>query len=381
MRNSDGEALSLFIVAGEVSGDNHAHPLLKALQEREPELCVRGLGGEKLAGDFPQVENWLEKAAVLGFWEVIQQYSYFKTKMAETVEAIITDPPSGVLLVDYPGFNLRLAAALRERGFSGKIISYVSPQVWAWKKGRIKTMARLLDVMICLFPFEVELYEKSGLPAKFCGHPLVDELVEWKASPPQRESSLIALLPGSRRKEIDALFDELLEGADLMRREDESLRFVTTAVTEELRHLLSMKISERGLDRVVTVETADCQHLMLRCAAGVVASGTATLEAALLGMPYVLVYKVSWLTAWVARRVLKIRFLGIVNVLAGREVVPELLQERLSGARIAAELQTLLHDRQTRERMLNDFQGIADSLGDPGTHDRVAGAVQEVLGS
>ncbi len=321
------------------------------------------------------VEDWLGEAAVLGLWEVLKKYSYFRRKMEEALARIDRERPDGVVLVDYPGFNLRLAERLRRAGYSGKILYYISPQVWAWKKGRVRTMARLLDRMICIFPFEKELYEASGLPTVFAGHPLVDSLAPLVARRMERDEGLVALLPGSREREIAALFPRMLEAASILRSRFPGLRFATAGASPALNARLAEMVREAGLEADVEVGASTSQEIMCRATVGVVASGTATLEAACLGLPYCLVYRVAWLTAFAARRVLSVKHLGIVNVIAGRELVRELLQERASGAAIAEELGRLLEDGDAREALRAELASVVARLGEGGSHRRAAEAV------
>ncbi|MDF1811662.1 MAG: lipid-A-disaccharide synthase [Verrucomicrobiales bacterium] len=367
----------LFLVAGEISGDSHGSALLEALPGEG--FCLLGLGGPKMHNISSQIENWLDQAAVLGLWEVLKKYGYFKAKMEETVARIDAEKPDGVVLIDYPGFNLRLAKRLRDEGYTGKLIYYISPQVWAWKKGRVKVMAELLDLMICIFPFEKELYESSGLETVFCGHPLVDSLAEIKSADIEREANLVALLPGSREREVVKLFPPMLDAAEILLEEHSGLKFVTTGATPALTEKLRGMVDERSLGGSIDVLESSGQEIMRRAQVGVVASGTATLEAAVLGLPYCLVYKVAWLTAFAARRVLKVRFLGIVNVIAGREVVKELLQDKARGEDMAKQLSALLDDRDKRNQLIEDLDKVVRGLGGGGAHKNAADAVVKAL--
>jgi lipid-A-disaccharide synthase len=368
---------SLFLIAGEISGDAHGAALMRSLRETGG-WAFAGLGGPEMNPLAPEVSNWLDEAAVLGLWEVLKKYGYFRRKMDETVARIHAAKPDGVVLIDYPGFNLRLAKRLRAEGYRGKLIYYISPQVWAWKKGRVRIMADLLDLMVCIFPFEKELYESSGLKTVFAGHPLVDSLAPIQAKAIPREEDLVALLPGSREREIAALYPAMLEAAAILATRRPGLRFATSGATPKLTERLRELTRGAGLERAIEVGEGTSRELMCRAAAGVVASGTATLEAACLGLPYCLVYKVAWLTAFVARRVLAVKHLGIVNVIAGREVVRELLQERVSGRSIAAELERLLSDPPERARLRADLAAVVAALGGGGSHRRAAAAVAGV---
>lgn len=371
---------SLFLVAGEISGDTHGAALMHAL-EAQGEWRFSGLGGPEMNTISGKVENWLADAAVLGLWEVLKKYSYFSRKMDETAEAIGSQKPDGIVFIDYPGFNLRLAKRLRDSGYAGKLIYYISPQVWAWKKGRIKTMAKLLDVMICIFPFEKELYEQSGLPTIFSGHPLVDSMEEVRDASITRDDSLIALLPGSREREIATLFPPMLEAAKLLLADNSELRFATTGATPVLTEKLREMTAESELTEQIYVGESSSNEIMQAAGVGVVASGTATLEAACLGLPYCLTYKVAWLTAVVARRVMSVDYLGIVNVLADREVVRELLQQEATGEAIYRELQRLLTDEEARHALQSELSTVVGMLGAGGAHEGAANGVASAFES
>jgi lipid-A-disaccharide synthase len=370
---------SLFLIAGEISGDTHGAALMESLADSGG-WTFAGLGGPEMTRLAPTVEDWLGEAAVLGLWEVLKKYGYFRRKMEETLTRIQNESPDAVVFIDYPGFNLRLAKRLREGGYSGKLIYYISPQVWAWKKGRIKTMAGLLDLMICIFPFEKELYESSGLRTIFAGHPLVDSLDPVKARGIVREENLVALLPGSREREIAALYPAMLGAAAILRERHPGLRFATTGATAPLTERLREMTREAGLEEMIEVGQQTSHEIMCRATTGVVASGTATLEAACLGLPYCLTYKVAWLTAMVARRVMSVKYLGIVNVMASREVVKELLQERADGPSLAAELERLLSCVDARRRLQEDLASVVAKLGGGGSHRRAAASVAAAWG-
>ena len=290
-----------YFVAGEVSGDAHGAALLEVLRARRPELALHGRGGPRMrtvAGD--GIEDWTEEAAVVGLWEVLKKYGYFRAQFARVLAEIERLKPAAVVLIDYPGFNLRLAAELRRRRLPLKIIYYISPQVWAWNRGRIPRMARWLDLMICIFPFEPALYEPAGLRSVFAGHPLIDALA---AEPPQaREPDLVGLFPGSRMREVRKIFPVMLTAARQMRATRPELRFATAAPSERIAAELSTIRAEAGWNAAeLPIGVRNSRRLMARAAVGMVASGTATVEAASLGMPLVIVYKVAALTNWVGR--------------------------------------------------------------------------------
>jgi len=371
-----------FIIAGEVSGDTHAAGLMRELKALDASISFTGLGGPRMrevGGN--GIEDWLGDAAVLGLWEVLKHYGYFKRKFGETLSAISEQDPDAVILVDYPGFNLRIAKALRRKRFTGKIIYYISPQVWAWKKGRIKVMAKVLDLMICIFPFEKQLYEASGLRAEFPGHPMVDRTLALRKSW-NREPKLVGWFPGSRANEVRRLFPVMLDAARAIRLAVPEARFAVAAANEALAGEMREMAERRGMPEAKQwIETGTVYDLMQRAEVGAVASGTATLEAACFGLPYVLVYHVSWLTYTVGKMVVRIKNLGIVNILAGRDVVRELIQHDLTADSLAREMAELLLSAERRQHLSDDLSSVVATLGEGGSYARAAGIVVDCLRS
>jgi lipid-A-disaccharide synthase len=372
--------MHIHIIAGEISGDTHAAGLIRELRRLDPSVRFTGLGGQRMkeAGGLG-IEDWVETAGVVGLWEVLKMYSYFKAKKAATEAQILSERPDAVVLVDYPGFNLRVAKALRAKGYTGKIIYYISPQVWAWKKGRVKIMAKVLDLMICIFPFEKSVYEQSGLPTIFGGHPMVDRVVSlrknWK-----REKNLVGWFPGSRMNEVKRLLPIMLQAAYAIRLQQPDVRFCVSAANDTLANEMRHMADAAGMPEAKGwVETGTVYDLMQRCQVGAVASGTATLEAACFGLPYALVYKVNTLTYHVAKQVVKIRHIGIINVLAGREVVREMVQADLNGDTLAAEMVRLLSDDAARESLTDDLAAVVATLGEGGAYLRAAQAVYSAI--
>jgi lipid-A-disaccharide synthase len=328
-----------------------------------------------------QFKNWIGDAAVLGLWEVIKKYGYFRQKFRETLNEIEKNKADAVVLIDYPGFNLRLARALRRRSAKRKIIYYISPQVWAWNRGRIKKMARFLDLMLCIFPFEAELYNKSRLRTVFVGHPMVERLRARKLDI-EHDPNLIGLFPGSRRREVRKIFPILIETAGELHKQRANLRFEVAAASEALASEISDTLADayvkEGIFRIVTDETA---ATMQRASLGIVASGSATLEAAYFRLPYALIYKVAWPTYLAARLVVNVKYLGMPNVLANKEVVPEFIQHRAKPSTIAKAVLQLINDPGARDRMISEFDRIVAKLGEGGASERAARAILEELGA
>lgn len=370
----------LFLLAGEISGDTHGSGLMRSLLELAGGAGVQfhGYGGpqmKEVGGD--AMLDWVEDAGVVGLWEVLKVYGWFKQKMADALAIVDREKPDAVILVDYPGFNLRLAKSLREAGYDRPIIYYISPQVWAWKKGRVKTMAQLLDLMICIFPFEKELYEKSGLKTEFAGHPMVDR-VKALAKDISRQPDLVGFFPGSRANEVRRLFPTLIRTAQRLQVQRPGTRFVVSAANSRLAGLMQELAEAAGFPEAKEwIEVGTVYDLMQQVQVGVVASGTATLESACFGMPYILVYQVNPLTYVVGRAVMRIKFLGIVNILAGRQVVQEMVQGDFRPEPLAAGVLELMDEGPARSRLLQDLRETVGRLGEGGAYRRAAEAVWE----
>jgi lipid-A-disaccharide synthase len=374
--------MTIYFVAGEASADNHAAALMCSLRERDADLHFIGRGGpqmRKIAGG--QFKNWIDDAAVLGLWEVIRKYGYFREQFHETLNEIHESKPDAIVLIDYPGFNLRLARALRKQSPRQKIIYYISPQVWAWNRGRIKKMGRLLDLMLCIFPFEADLYNKSGLRAVFVGHPMIERLRARKIGT-ERDRNLIGLFPGSRMREVRKIFPVMLESVPELQKQNRNMRFEIAAASEELAREIREMLDQRGQDQQgIQIKVGETAALMQRAFAGIVASGSATLEAAYFRLPFVLIYKVTWPTYLAARLVVSVKYLGMPNVLADREVVPEFIQHRARPDAIVKAVRQLIEKANARDRMISEFDRIVGKLGEDGASDQAARAIIEEIGA
>ena len=373
--------MTIYFVAGEVSADNHGAALMRSLRVLDPELKFIGRGGpqmQQVAG--AQFKNWIGDAAVLGLWEVLRKYGYFRKQFRETLTEIQETDPDAVVLIDYPGFNLRLARALRRQSQRNKTIYYISPQVWAWNRGRIKKMARFIDLVLCIFPFEVDLYTTSGLRAVFVGHPMIERLETQKIDT-HRDPNLIGLFPGSRSRELRKIFPVMMEVARRLLQLNPTLRFQVAAASEELAREMDEMMRPEQLAGRESLEIAVGQTaaIMQRAFVGIVASGSATLEAAYFGMPFVLIYKVAWPTYVAARLVVNVDFLGMPNLLAGKEVVPEFIQHEAKPDAIVAAVRLLMGDSPARDRMILDFDEIITKVGGTGASERAAQAILEEL--
>jgi len=388
---------TIYFIAGEVSADNHGAALMRSLRELDPELKLVGRGGpqmQQVAGT--QFKNWISDAAVLGLWEVLRKYGYFREQFRETLKEILASKPDAVVLIDYPGFNLRLAHTLQRQSPQQKVIYYISPQVWAWNPGRVKKMAPSVDLVLCIFPFEADLYKKSGISAVFVGHPMIERLQAQKIDV-ERDSDLIGLFPGSRLREVRKIFPVMIETARLLLQARPTLHFQVAAASEQLAGEMNKALAAKaplplsrgeGMVRGATsqnhhaieITIGETAEIMQRAWAGIVASGSATLEAAYFRMPFVLVYKVAWPTYLAARLVVNVKHLGMPNLLAEREVLPEFIQRQAKPGAIAKAAQPLMEDARMRERMISEFDAIISKLGGGGASERAARAILEEIG-
>ncbi len=366
----------LYVVAGESSGDHHAAAVLRELRRLQPDVLLVGRGGPELSAlSDGRIRNWSDEAAVVGLWEVIKKYGYFRREFRATIDEIGVYRQLTVFLVDYPGFNLRLARALRRRDMRGQIVYYISPQVWAWNRGRIGKIAKLVDVMLCIFPFEKQLYENvknSTMVTEFVGHPMIDALASDRV-PESRRADLVALLPGSRRREVRKIFPPMLEAAQILRRERPQLKFAAAAASalrcDEMR---AVRDAAGWTEDECPIEVGTAHHLMQSSSAGMVASGTATVEAAYFGLPHLIAYRVAPLTYVVGRAVIRVAHLGMINVLADREVVREYLQGECTAEKLAAETRRLLDDAGYRAAQVNALAEVIATLGPGGAARRAA---------
>ena len=366
----------IYIVAGEVSGDNHGSGLIRAIRSHDKSAQFSGVGGPSMEKISKSIRNWTDDSAVVGFWEVIKKYRFFKEVFDQVLDEIESIVPDTVVLVDYPGFNLRLAEAIKKRGIQTKIVYYISPQVWAWKRGRVTRMAKVIDLMLCLFPFEVSFYERSGLEAQFVGHPLSEALEKFR-SDSKRDNELIALLPGSRDREVEKIFPLLLGAASEIKKIMPKMRFAASAANRACEEKMKDMVQSSGVPCKVSVGKS--HELMSVSCCGAVASGTATLEAAFLGLPYCLVYKVSAFTYYLAKGLIAVNFLGMANILAGRELVRELIQYDASPEKIASEILRLIGSKEERELLSRELKEITEPLAEVGAYDRAAIATISVI--
>jgi lipid-A-disaccharide synthase len=372
---------NLLVIAGEDSGDMHAADVLRELKQRLPDLAVWGIGGERLRAQGAELLHDTREMDVLGIAEVLRRYPFFKRTFNEILAEADRRRPDAALLVDYPGFNLRLARELKKRGI--KVLYYVCPQVWAWNRGRIPKMAEIIDRLMVIFPFEVDVFKGVDLRVDFVGHPMVDELREFRKKEPEplpwTGEKKIALLPGSRRQEIVHILPRLLAAAQRIEQIAPEVSFLIPVPERRVALVEEFLQKARRAPRRVSILAGQARQVLKQADAAFVASGTATLEAALLRCPTVLVYRGSFLNYLFARTLIRIPWLGIANIVSGKEIMPECLQQQMHPLRLTTALAPLMNDTPARRAMLANFQTLEAALGAGSPAGRVAEIIEEEL--
>ncbi|HEX7227174.1 MAG TPA: lipid-A-disaccharide synthase [Candidatus Binatia bacterium] len=364
----------IMLVVGEASGDMHAAGLVKALLKRDPNLTFFGVAGDQLQRTSFEPLFTVSELTGMGLLELAGNIKNVVAAYRLLRRTLRTRRPSLLILIDFPELNLRLAKLAKSLGVP--VLYYVSPQVWAWRRRRIRQIAQVVDKMAVVFSFEVEFYKRHHMPVEFVGHPLLDIVrVSQERDPTLREIGLdkekpvIALLPGSRRKEIAYHLPVMVAAAIELKRIEQAQFFCVKASTLDRAEL------QKELDRadfVIPIVEAGRYDAVNAADLVWAASGTATLETALLEKPMIVVYRVSWVTYCLARLLVKIKYIGIVNIIAGKSIVPELVQSDLSPKRLVQESQAILNDPDARRTMIANLRMLREQLGAPGAANRVA---------
>lgn len=367
------ERVPVFISAGDPSGDIAGSHLITKLAEADSRLAFIGLGGHRMraAGQGQLIDG--DALAVLGFWEVARKYFFFKRLMNDTIDLIKRERPRAVILIDYPGFNLRLAERVKPLGIP--IIYYISPQIWAWGGKRINQIKRLVDMMLVILPFETDMYDSAGVPNRFVGHYLLDDMdPAFIKAPYDDRSDLIVLMPGSRPQEVHRMLPTLLDAADSIARTG-SYRFVVAGVQGNIDYASYPGRRESGIEVVV----GKTRELVAQSRLVITSSGTATLETGIIGRPMIILYKTGLLTYLIARRLVKIDHIGLINIAAGEKIVPELIQGDATAGRITAQATRFLNDKDLSKGVVGKLNATVDRLGGPGAAERAADAIRELV--
>ena len=365
----------IMIVAGEASGDLHGASLVRAARKLDPGLFFFGIGGPRMREAGVETLVDASQMAVVGLVEVIAHFGIISHAYLTLRKIITTEPPDLLILIDYPDFNLRIARLARRAGV--RVLYYISPQVWAWRVGRVKKIGGVVDRMAVVFPFEVPFYEREGVPVTFVGHPLVDAV---HPSMPRAEAQAIfgldparqtvGLFPGSRIHEIERLLPVILESARILKERFPDLQFILPLASSLTPGDIAPYLQSSGLD--VKVAEGRGYDVMQVCDAIITVSGTVTLEIALLGVPMVIIYRVSPLTYAIGRRLVKVDHMGICNIVAGERVVKELLQHDAEPAQIVREIEKILTDSDYAASIRTKLLAVREKLGSGGGPARIA---------
>lgn len=366
--------MKLAVVAGEASGDLHASEVIRELRRLDPTLTTFGIGGDLLAAEGTEILHHAREMGIVGLFNVLRHLRMFRRIFDELMARIAEEEPDAVLLVDYPDFNLRAAKACKRLGL--RVIYYISPQVWAWRKGRVRHIARYVDEMIVIFPFEETFYRERGVAVTYVGHPLVEELasIPIRTDRAPRSRIRIALMPGSRRMEVASLLGPMLDAVSEIA-ESRPLEVVLIQAPTIDRVQIDALLSAAGAARAglpdIEIVAQRRSEALASADLALSSSGTATLEAAVLNVPVIVMYRLSRATHWLARRLVKLPHFSLVNIVAGREVVPELLQDAVNGKAIAAAATRLL-EPVMYGRTKEELTRVRALLGEPGASRRAA---------
>lgn len=366
--------MRVFISAGEASGDALGAALVRELKARDPSLVAYGMGGSRMAAEGFEVVKSSDELNVMGLVEVLRHLPRLFKLLDQLTLAALAGQPDVAVLIDVPDFNIRLARRLTKRGVP--VAGYVGPSVWAWRAGRVKRFKRWMTRMLVLFPFELDVWRSAGMDVECVGHPLLDEVAATSIE--SANPRVVALLPGSRDGEIRRHLDVMLETAKRLADDGLVDRFVLPVAPTLDMNVMKAHVERHGLsDRVALIE-ADGRRRRAAIAeslVALVASGTATLETALVGRPQVIFYRVNWLSFAIGRLLMTVKHFGLPNIIAGRQIAPELLQGEMSVDRLYAETKRLLEDDAARADAMRGIDEVRARLGAAGAAERAADAV------
>jgi lipid-A-disaccharide synthase len=371
--------MKYFILSGEPSGDLHGSNLVRSLLREDPHADIACWGGEMMEQAGARLLKHYRELAFMGVWEVLVNMRTVLGNFKRCREQISAFNPDVVILIDYPGFNLRIAKYVKRLGI--KVYYYISPKFWAWNESRVNRVKRSVDRMYIIFPFEIDFYSKHGYEAHYAGNPLVDEIENRRASMPEKreimtslglgEKPVIALLSGSRKQEVVSILPQMIKVVE----DFPEYEFVVTAVSHIPQQVYKNIIGELP----VTVVTGKTYEILSIAEAALVTSGTATLETALFNVPQVVCYCTSGLTYHLSKMVVKVRFISLVNLIMDREIIVELIQKDLNVLRLRNELSYILKGGSKRGQMLEDYSVLNNVLGGAGASSRIAGDIVKTL--
>ena len=373
----------ILMIAGEVSGDIYGADLARHLYRQIP-VKITGIGGKRMREAGVDILYDSSEISVVGLSEILPRLRAIIRAYRIVTGLIRSRSVDSLILIDYPGFNIRVAGVAKRCGIP--VIYYISPQIWAWKKGRLRLLAQRVKKMIVILPFEAAIYKEAGVDCSFIGHPLVDEVLNTRPLGEtihrygiDKDQPVIGLFPGSRIGEVSALLPDILEAARILKDDNPQIRFIMAVADSLDFQQIHETISRSSLDvKIIKGEANDVLNI---CDIIIAASGTITLQAALLEKPMVILYKLSHITHAIARLLVQINHIGLVNILAGRKIVPELLQKEVTPGRIAAETKKMLYDKDYHAGIKKDLHDVKIKMGPPGASERAARVIAEMLKS
>lgn len=365
---------NLLIIAGEASGDLHGSSVIRELKKIDNSVAVVGIGGDRMIKEGMEVLYHINKMAFLGFIEVIKHIPFIRKVQNEIIEEVKKRNIKTAVLIDYPGFNLAIAEKLNKMGV--KIIYYISPQIWAWGKGRIKKIRKLVDRMIVIFPFEKELFEKNGVKSDYIGHPLIEQIANYKYLTRAElfekfdlkpEKEILLLLPGSRVQEVKMIFPQIISAASKVA---EKLNMqVVIACSENMDESIFNKLTDNRSFKVIKNHTYD---LYKYAKFGIIKSGTSTLEAGLFCLPMIVVYATNYLTYLIGKSLIKISNIALVNIVSGENVVEELIQNDINEQNVYQHCISILSDDSRYNMIKEKLSRLRANLGEPGASKKCA---------
>lgn len=370
--------MKYYLIAGEASGDLHASHLIRALKKADPASVFRGWGGDLMQQEGMQLDQHYRDVAFMGFYEVLVNLRKILGNFKRCKKQIQSFSPEALILIDYPGFNLRMAEFGSKQPF--KVFYYIAPKAWAWKSSRAKKVSRTVDMLLSILPFEPAFFQKYGVNVEYVGNPLLDELKLTEDKNERNtfalkeglsEKPIISLFPGSRKQEIDSILPEMLEAVKKYENYQVVIGgapgFDADFYDRYLRQISAKVLFNRG------------QQLMKYSRAALITSGTATLEAALLNLPQVICYKGNPASVFIAKNLVKIKYIGLANLIMDEPVIPELIQEEMTVENMQAELDKMLFDDKRREKLFTDYRRLKQVMGGSGASEKAAGLIKSAL--
>ncbi len=372
---------NILIVAGEASGDLHGASLILSLKKLHNQFNFYGIGGSKMIDAGLNALYNINQMAFLGFIEILKHLPFIRRVKRDLISTVIEKKIETVILIDYPGFNLNLAKKLKKLGI--RVIYYISPQIWAWGKGRIKTIKDTVDKMIVVFPFEEKIYKDASVDVEYVGHPLIEHINNYKFITRHElneklglaeEKEIFLILPGSREHEILKIFPECIKAASKLARKYD-MQIVVACAPNLDENLIKNSVAEKNF----ILAKGFTYDLLKHSTFGIIKSGTSTLEAAYFGIPFIVVYSTNMITYWLGKKVVKIKNIAMVNIILGKNLIKELIQNDVNEAKIIEECDLIISNKDEMRRIKNELQEIKSLLGNPGSSDKSAKIIFDLV--